>query len=367
LPVLSVSLSTGVEERDFSEERIQPKMSDFANYKVARRGQVVFNKMRMWQGAVGVAPVDGFVSPDYTVLEPLDGVNAVFFSALFKTPGYTCEVNRYSHGIALDRNRIYWDGFKAITSPVPPFEEQCAIAAFLDRRTAAIDDLIAKKGRLIELLQEKRQALITQAVTKGLDPNVPMKDSGVPELGPIPEAWAAGQLGRFIKLQRGIDITGAADVEVGAPVISSGGFLGRCRRAFALGPGVVIGRKGTLGTVYYVAEDYWPHDTTLWVREFRGSDPKYVFYFLRHMQLERLDSGAANPTLNRNVVHPLKVAWPDIASQRRISEWLDDRLAVLDRAVEAFSKSVVILREFRQALISAAVTGKIDIPAEEAA
>ena len=165
LPVLSVSLSTGVEERDFSEDRIQPKMSDFADYKVARRDDIVFNKMRMWQGAVGVAPVDGFVSPDYTVLRPSKEANPSFFSTLYRTVGYTCEVNRFSHGIALDRNRIYWDAFKNILSPVPPRHEQDAIVAEVQR----LKDEMGKRVKVLErgtaLLREYRQALISAAVT----------------------------------------------------------------------------------------------------------------------------------------------------------------------------------------------------------
>lgn len=169
LPVLSVSISTGVEERDFSEDRIQPKMSDFADYKVARRGDVVFNKMRMWQGAVGVAPMDGFVSPDYTVLRPGPKSNPWFFSTLFRSTGYTCEVNRFSHGIAMDRNRIYWDAFKSILSPVPPRPEQDAIVAEIQRLKDKIGGRVAVLERGTALLRECRQALISAAVTGKID------------------------------------------------------------------------------------------------------------------------------------------------------------------------------------------------------
>jgi type I restriction enzyme S subunit len=175
LPVLSVSLSTGVEERDFSEDRIQPKMSDFADYKVARRGDVVFNKMRMWQGAVGVAPVDGFVSPDYTVLRPGPESNPWFFTTLYRTAGYTCEVNRFSHGIALDRNRIYWDAFKNILSPVPPRPEQDAIAAEVRRLKNEVGKRVGVLERGTALLREYRQALISAAVTGKIE--IPVEEA----------------------------------------------------------------------------------------------------------------------------------------------------------------------------------------------
>lgn len=231
---------------------------------------------------------------------------------------------------------------------IPPLEEQRAIAAFLDRETARIDSLIAKKQRFVELLQEKRTALISHVVTGGLV----IGDGG---------RWQQMQLGRAIKLQRGFDITGAGDSDGSIPVISSGGFSGNCETAMVKGPGVIVGRKGTLGTVHYVETDYWPHDTTLWVKQFRGNCPRFVYYFLIHMKLERFDVGAANPTVNRNHVHPVVVSWPDQIAQRAIATFLDqqtDQLAGLSRRVE---DAMDRLREYRSALISAAVTGKIDV------
>jgi type I restriction enzyme S subunit len=165
LPVLSVSLVSGVTLRDFSNDRIQPQMSDFAQYKVARRNDIVFNKMRMWQGAVGVAPVDGLVSPDYTVLRPRAGIDPNYFAAMFKIRAYTGEVSRYSHGIALDRNRIYWTEFKVIRSLVPPEVEQKEIASAIGAVKTASSRLTTGLTRSIAALREYRTALITAAVT----------------------------------------------------------------------------------------------------------------------------------------------------------------------------------------------------------
>jgi len=100
------------------------------------------------------------------------------------------------------------------------------------------------------------------------------------------------------------------------------------------GPGVVIGRKGTLGTTFYLPDDYWPHDTTLWVKDFKGSLPRFVYYFFVSLDVKRLDVGSANPTLNRNHVHPLPVRWPERSEQERIAAVLgalDDKIAVNDR------------------------------------
>jgi type I restriction enzyme S subunit len=252
----------------------------------------------------------------------------------------------------VDRNDLH-----AITVAVPPVQEQNEIAAILDRETAKIDALVAKEQRLIELLQEQRAALISHAVTKGLNG---LGDSAKR----YTEMWTETRLGRAIKLQRGFDITGAADGMGDIPVISSGGFSGQCSIPIVRGPGVIVGRKGTLGTVHFCEGDFWPHDTTLWVREFGGNHPRFVYYFLLHMRLESYDVGAANPTLNRNHVHPLIVRWPDVESQRRIAEYLDRASGTVDPLIAKVNETISRLREYRTALISAAVTGKIDVRGE---
>lgn len=237
----------------------------------------------------------------------------------------------------------------------PSLSEQNRITAFLDRETERIDALVEKKQRQIDLLQEKRAALISHAVTKGLE-NI--RESRAPQESSL---WQDVRVGRVIKLQRGFDITGANESDGHVPVISSGGLSGHSDKSMVNGPGVIVGRKGTLGTVYYVEEDFWPHDTTLWVKEFRGNLPRYVYYFLIHMKLEKLDVGAANPTLNRNHVHPIKVRWPDSEAQEKIATFLDQETFKIDTLITKIQDSIDTLKEYRTALISAAVTGKIDV------
>jgi type I restriction enzyme S subunit len=259
-----------------------------------------------------------------------------------------------------------------VPATMPPADEASQIARFLDHETAKIDSLIREQKRLIELLKEKRQALISHAVTKGLDPNVPMKDSGVEWLGKVPAHWSVLQLGKQIRLQRGVDITKDHQREGLVPVVSSGGISSYHDTAICEGPGVVVGRKGTAGKVHFVDCDYWPHDTTLYVSEFRGNHPRYVFYKLLSMELETYDTGSANPTLNRNVVHPQKVTWPPLVEQCQISDLLDQVSERMNELETQSLSSINLLKERRSALISAAVTGKIDVrnwqpPADESA
>ena len=165
LPLLEVSINTGVTLRQFSDDQIESVADDFNSYKVARKGDLAFNKMRMWQGAVGIAPEDGLVSPDYTVAVPLGSLLPDYTELLFRTGAFSAECCRNSHGIVWDRLRIYWDGFRDIRVPVPPLPEQRAIVAHIATATAKLDALRAATERTIALLKERRAALIAAAVT----------------------------------------------------------------------------------------------------------------------------------------------------------------------------------------------------------
>lgn len=120
LPILEVSLNTGVRVRNFETSNRKQIMSDLAKYKRAQKDDIAYNMMRLWQGAVGVSPVDGLVSPAYVVAIPYANVEPKYFASLFRTPAYMAEVDNCSRGIVKDRNRLYWDQFKQMLSPISP-------------------------------------------------------------------------------------------------------------------------------------------------------------------------------------------------------------------------------------------------------
>ncbi|MEU3455322.1 restriction endonuclease subunit S [Micromonospora sp. NPDC006766] len=146
--------------------------------------------------------------------------------------------------------------------------------------------------------------------------------------------WFPTTIGEVITLQRGFDITKAVQRPGEIPVVSSGGISSFHDTAITDGPGVVMGRKGTLGKVFYLPGPYWPHDTTLWVKDFKSNSPRFVYYFLQTLDFLAMDVGSSNPTLNRNHVHPLPVLWPSRVEQEAIAHVLgalDDKIAVNDR------------------------------------
>jgi type I restriction enzyme S subunit len=169
LPILEVSLRTGVRVRQFENGARKQVMIDREKYKRAANGDLAYNMMRMWQGAVGVAPVDGLISPAYVVASPLPGAEARYFASLFRMPAYMGEVNEHSRGIVKDRNRLYWEDFKQIFSPCPPQSEQKAIVDFVDSVSASTATVVDQVDREVGLLGEYRSRLIADVVTGKLD------------------------------------------------------------------------------------------------------------------------------------------------------------------------------------------------------
>ena len=242
-----------------------------------------------------------------------------------------------------------------------PVDEQLAIAAFLDRETARIDTLIQKKWRQIELLQEKRATLISHAVTKGLDPNAKMRDSGIEWLGEVPEHWEVIRFKYVLWLQRGHDLPIAQFSEGEYPVCGSNGCIGYHNQFTTKGPGITIGRSGSVGEVNYVDKDFWAHNTALYVKEFRRSIPRYAFYLLKTLDVQYLSEGTAVGTLNRNYIHNLSIAIPVLEEQHDIAAFLNRETVRIDALMKKVDGSITKLREYRAAFISAAVTGKIDV------
>ena len=158
--------------------------------------------------------------------------------------------------------------------------------------------------------------------------------------------WKQCQLGDVLTLQRGFDITKKEQKQGSVPVISSSGINSFHNTAKVNGPGVIIGRKGSLGTVFYIEEDYWPHDTTLWVKDFHGNFPKFAYYFLSTLNLAHFDAGASNPTLNRNHVHLLPVYWPPLPIQSKIASIL----SAYDDLIENNTHRIAILEEMARML-----------------
>jgi type I restriction enzyme S subunit len=153
------------------------------------------------------------------------------------------------------------------------------------------------------------------------------------------------KLGDMLTFQRGFDITKSEQNEGTVPIVSSSGISSYHNKAKVKGPGVVIGRKGTLGTVHFLKEDFWPHDTTLWIKDFKGNCPRFLSYFMPALKLENFDVGAANPTLNRNHVHGIKVVFP---RKRKLQERIAAILSAYDELIETNQRRIALLEKLAE-------------------
>ncbi|MGE4442402.1 MAG: restriction endonuclease subunit S [Desulfomicrobium sp.] len=385
LPILEVSLKTGVRVRDFENSKRKQVMGDKGKYKRAAAGDIAYNMMRMWQGAVGVAPVDGLISPAYVVAEPFPETDTHYFSYLFRTDAYKNEVNKYSHGIVSDRNRLYWDEFKQIPTPFPPTEEQEAIAQFLNFKSSQIAKFIQAKRKLIALLNEQKQAIINQAVTRGLDPNVRLKPSGVDYLGDIPEHWEVKPLKHWAKINdatlpeatdtelpfRYIDIgcVGTGFLSKNPEILTFGRSPSRARRVLKPGDTIISTVRTYLRAVYFfaVGDDFTIASTGFAVLSPRkGVYPKALGYVIQSDPfVDRVTAnsiGIAYPAISESKIGSLHVPLPPtLEEQQRSTEYVEIHTLELNEAISRLSKEIDLIREYRTRLISDVVTGKLDV------
>ena len=334
--------------------------------RIVRQGDVIISTVRTYLKAIArVEQMDAnlIVSTGFAVIRPRE-LDSGFAAYALSSPYFVDRV--VAHSVGVSYPAINASELACLNIAFPPLPEQQAIAAFLDRETARIDALAAKKERLIELLQEKRTALITRAVTRGLDPDAPMKDSGVEWLGEIPAHWEIKPLGRIVTFQRGHDLP--SDIrEVGdVPVISSSGAFTNHSDAIAKAPGIVTGRYGTIGNFYLVDEDYWPLNTTLYSISLHGNEPRFLQFLLTHLSPLFLmyASKSAVPGVDRNDVHAVHAVVPPMVEQCNIAAFLGKETARLDSLIAKVHEAIERLRELRTALITAAVTGRIDVREE---
>ena len=246
--------------------------------------------------------------------------------------------------------------------PLPSYSDQKRIAAYLDQQTAKIDRLMDLRRRQIALLKEQRAALIQQAVTRGLNPNVPMKDSGLPWLGEIPAHWEIKRLKWLATLQRGYDLPDQDRVEGDIPVVTSGGIVANHNQAMAKAPGVVTGRYGSTGNLFYIDSDFWPHNTALYVNDFHDNIPRFVYYVMQTINYEIHSAKSAVPGVDRKDLHENFVVVPPRSEQDEIVDFIESKNEKFNALNSTYSRQLTLLAEYRAALIHECVTGRRPVP-----
>ncbi|MTJ93770.1 MAG: restriction endonuclease subunit S [Desulfovibrio sp.] len=321
---------------------------------------VLFCKLRPYLAKVHLAKVNGICTSELLVLRAQHGIFPKYLHRFLLSRDTIDCITASTYGAKMPRAN--WEFIGNLLLPIPPLPEQRAIAAFLDQQCAQIDSLIEKKQRMLDLLDEKRRAVITQAVTRGLDPTVPMKNSGVEWLGMVPEGWEIFSLRRLFCVKSG-DMTTSTDLfDEGFQVFGGNGFRGYFDKWNTNKGVIIIGRYGALcGNIKISPDRIWATEHAFRVVPFMVFNVHFMAFFLEHLNLNRLSTRAAQPGLNSEMVRNHLIALPPLPEQQAIADYLDAQCAAMDSQRENLEKSIELLREYRASLITHAVTGKIDV------
>jgi type I restriction enzyme S subunit len=244
---------------------------------------------------------------------------------------------------------------------IPSLPEQKQIVNFLDQKTSIIDELVQKKQQKIELLKEHRTSIINHTVTKGLNSNVKMKDSGVEWIGKIPEQWIVKKMKYFVKICNGSDYKDFVLEEGGYPVYGTGGVFSRCSKFLYDKTSVLLGRKGSVDKPQIVFEPFWTSDTTYYTEIKDNVSPEYFFHLVNQIHFDRYIYGSTIPSMTKSVYDDMLFPYPTLSEQQEIVQYLKEKTSEIDTQISLENKKIDLLKEFRQSLISEVVTGKIDV------
>jgi len=362
-----------------------------AGYQGVRTGQLVIHAMDAFAGAIGISDSDGKCTPEYIVLDPLsNSAHPSYFSQLLRHAARQQFILVQCPAVRERAPRFRYPDFGCMWMPLPPANEQAAIARLLTWATNRLDRAIGAKRHIITLLQEQKQAIIHRAVTRGLDPSVPLKDSGIPWLGEIPEHWEVITVGAISELLQtgpfGSQLHQSDYVKSGTPVINpshlSGGRIRHdsgvtitSAKAEALSRhrlkanDILIARRGDLGRCAKATalEDGWICGTGSLLLRCKSnlikSDFLQIAFSSRGMRqmLELSSIGATMANLNEGSVARQRIPLPPIAEQEGIVDSIRTSSETENAAFSRLEGEIILLREYRTRLIADVVTGKLDV------
>ena len=240
---------------------------------------------------------------------------------------------------------------------IPPLPEQQSIATYLDQKCGEIDELIALQKEMITKLQSYKQSVITEAVTKGLDKNAPLKDSGIEWIGEIPEHWEVTSFKRKITINNGKDYKGFLDAEL-YPVMGSGGCFAYCSNYIYDGEALLIGRKGTIDKPLYVNGKFWVVDTMFYAIPNIDLHCKFAYYLALMFPFNFYSTATSLPSLTQTDLGNIIVAFPPLPEQQTIADYLDQKCGEIDELISIKQQKIEKLKDYKKSLIFECVTGK---------
>ena len=359
--VLSLYRDYGIVPKDSRDDNFNVTSEDTTNYKVVGVGDFVINKMKAWQGSMAVSEFDGIISPAYYVCSFTDNnICRKFIHYLLRNESYKPEYMRLSTGLRIGQWDLGIDDFMKIPIVLPPFEEQERIATFLDKKCAEIDSLVELQEQMIAQLTDYKQSVITEAVTKGLNPEAELVSSGIDWIGDVPKGWRVCKLKRFVSFQNGQDYKGI-EVAEGFPVYGSGGIFAYASQYMYEGESILFGRKGTINKPLYINCKFWTVDTMYYTIPKKDVCAKFLYYAATTLPYDKYSTSTALPSMTQTILGNLNIAVPPISEQQAIASYLDAKCREIDSLIDLKRQKIEALKDYKKSIIFEAVTGKTDI------
>ena len=386
--LLSVTIQNGVVKRSqyLDDDDGGSRADSLVGYKIVHRDDLVNNIMKMSFRCLGVSPHDGIVSPAYSVFEiNREKVDPNYLNYQLRIDRYVYEYRKLSKGIQESRMRLYDDYFLSMKVIVPSIEEQKLISSYLDKKTNQIDSLVEKFQKKIQLLKKQRTSLINHYVTKGLDPNVEMKDSGVEWIGEIPKHWEVTRLKFCSTIVNGFAFK-SDDFELDneIPIIRIGDVktpfdLNNCVKVTkeiyeknkdfqVLRGDILVGMTGgTIGksALYDLEEVALLNQRVCIFRSLVNSDQNFLSIYMNSKlfkeQITLNSDGGGQPNIGREELMNFDIFLPPLEEQIKIFAHLSSRTQKYQSLIDREHSRISILLEYRQSLISSVVTGKVRV------
>lgn len=392
--ILSVTKDRGVIPYDEKGQIGNNKSEDIERYKVVYPNDFVINKMNVIIGSLGMSKYHGAFSQVYLVYKPKSSeINIEYYAYIFSNPSFFKSLIRFCTGIMELRESLNKNDFKKITLPFPDFKTQSKIVNFLDDKTSKIDQAIAQKEQMIELLKERKKIIIQHAVTKGLDPNVKMKDSGVDWIGEIPEHWEVKRLRNIFRFSKGLTITKENLQDEGVLCVNYGEI--HSKYGFEVNPDIhplkcvsekylndnlnSLIKKGDFifadtsedlegsGNFTYLNYDQpiFAGYHTIIAKPIIDAIPRFLAYVLDSAsfrnQVRTRMKGVKVYSITQSTLKDLTCWFPDANEQEAIVKNLDKSCSRLEEVIKMQQSQIVKLKEYKASLIDSAVTGKIKV------
>lgn len=379
-PPLSVTMNGIVPQLDSAA-----KTNAHDDRKLVKKGDFAINSRSDRRGSCGVSEYDGSVSLINTVMKPRDEMNPDYYNWLFHTIQFADEFYKWGHGIVDDLWTTNWQDMKHIDIPVPTLDEQKVIADYLNKAIPEIDALHTDIEKQIETLEEYKKSIITEAVTKGLDPDVEMKDSGIELIGQIPNEWKISRLG-WISKKIGDGIHGTVTFEDGETNFYFINGNNIKKRNIAIKDNtqritariyntyktnltthtILISLNGTIGNLaFYNNENVLLGKSVGFIELKEEYNKEYIYYLLQANYIKTIfELSFAGTTINNLSLQTLRktnVLLPPKTEQKKIVKYLDKKCAEIDGAIEEKKEQLDTLEQYKKSVIYEYVTGKKEV------